>query len=200
MHACTSFRVSLFHEFSSSFCSFVLYFIYSFIRFFISLLTLLCRFVSFLFFYAFMPPFIFGCLLVSFYVFCVLSFCLFLYVLLPILLFHFLTLFSSLSVALPSGLPACLPVCTPLLLLQDVERVVRQLDPERRGVLGYPDFCRGVFSILRTQRQYQKQEQRRYGKPPCRLRNRLLTFLHRLRFYTTKCALLLLLYVGPVHC
>ncbi|XP_069688115.1 rab11 family-interacting protein 4 isoform X4 [Periplaneta americana] len=42
---------------------------------------------------------------------------------------------------------------------KDVERVLRQLDPERRGVLGYPDFCRGVFSILRAQRQQQKQEQ-----------------------------------------
>ncbi|XP_021920053.1 rab11 family-interacting protein 4-like isoform X5 [Zootermopsis nevadensis] len=39
---------------------------------------------------------------------------------------------------------------------KDVERVLRQLDPERRGVLGYPDFCRGVFSILRPQHQQRR--------------------------------------------
>ncbi|KAJ9586134.1 hypothetical protein L9F63_020224 [Diploptera punctata] len=42
---------------------------------------------------------------------------------------------------------------------KDVEQLLRQLDPDRRGVLRYPDFCRGVFSILRAQRQQQKQEQ-----------------------------------------
>jgi hypothetical protein len=48
-------------------------------------------------------------------------------------------------------------------------------------VLGYPDFCRGVFSILRTHRQKQKHEQQqRYGKPPYKVRNSLLTFLHML--------------------
>ncbi|XP_023704904.1 rab11 family-interacting protein 4B isoform X4 [Cryptotermes secundus] len=40
---------------------------------------------------------------------------------------------------------------------KDVECVLRQLDPEHRGVLGYPDFCRGVFSILRSQRKLQQR-------------------------------------------
>jgi hypothetical protein len=52
-------------------------------------------------------------------------------------------------------------------------------------VLEYPEFCRGVFSILRTHRQHQKKEQgQRYGKPPyqvCKSGSAsLLTVLHAL--------------------
>lgn len=162
----------LYFRFVLAFCISLSYLISLYLFAFYFLIFSFFRFISFLSF-----PLFVG--LLHFYFFMSLSvfiLCLFLFWSLVFFVVYLVIssfpscFFSSLlclflSVARPpSGLPASLYA---VLFLQDVERVLRQLDPDRRGVLEYPEFCRGVFSILRTHRQHQKQEQeQRYGKPP----------------------------------